>query len=132
MRFKPVAPVLLFEAEEDIILEGIEFKKGQRVLTQNRPGALNEEFFSDAESFMPERWMKASKCPMHNMDAFTPFGAGPRYCPGRNLALLEIRMVISMLFKNFTIEMVTPRAEINEVMAFTMMSTEYKVRLKKR
>lgn len=132
MRFKPVAPVLLFEATADIELEGILFEKGQRILTQNRPGAKSDEFFTDALSIKPERWLKDSGCPVHNMDAFTPFGGGPRYCPGRNLAILEIRMVISMLFKNFDIEMVTPHEDINEIMAFTMMSSPFNVRLTKR
>lgn len=132
MRFKPVAPVLLFEATADIELEGILFKKGQRILTQNRPAALSDENFTDALSIKPERWLKSGKCPVHNTDAFTPFGGGPRYCPGRNLAILEIRMVISMLFKNFDIEMVTPHDGINEIMAFTMMSSPFKVKLSKR
>ena len=62
----------------------------------------------------------------------TVFGGGPRFCPGRNLAMLEIKMVISMLFKNFNIEMVTDHSDIREILAFTMMASDYKVRLTKR
>ena len=102
------------------------------VLTQYRHGALRDEYFTEAKSFKPERWLKESKCPVHNTDAFTPFGAGPRYCPGRNLAILEIKNVIAMLFKNFEIELVTPVEDVKEIMAFTMMASEYKVRLKPR
>ncbi len=132
MRFKPVAPVMLFQAQQDIELEEFFIKKGQKILTQYRSAALKDEYFTEAQSFKPERWLKESKCPVHSMDAFTPFGSGPRYCPGRNLAILEIRMVLSMLFKNFDIEMVTDHKEIKEVMAFTMMANDFKVRLKKR
>lgn len=32
-----------------------------------------------------------------------PFGAGPRMCPGRYLALAEIKMVMAMLLANFEI-----------------------------
>ncbi len=132
MRFKPVAPVMLFEATQDLEVEGYLFQKGQRILTQSRSAALKDEYFTKAGEFNPSRWMKESKCPVHNMDAFSPFGGGPRYCPGRNLALLEIRMVISMLFKNFEIEMVTPHEDVPEIMAFTMMAGDYMVRLKPR
>ncbi|MBL4861560.1 MAG: cytochrome P450 [Crocinitomicaceae bacterium] len=66
------------------------------------------------------------------MDAFTPFGGGPRFCPGKNLAILEIRMVLSMLFKNFNIEMVTDHKDVHEIMAFVMMSSGFKVRLTPR
>jgi len=132
MRFKPVAPILLFQAAKDTEIEGVHFKKGQKVLTQSRVSAMKDEFFTDAKSFNPDRWLKESKCPMHNMDAFSPFGGGPRYCPGKNLAVLQIQMVISMLMKNFDIEMVTDHENISEVMAFTMMSSRFNVRLTRR
>lgn len=132
MRFKPVAPIQLFEATQDIEIEDLFIHKGQRILINWRAEALKDKNFTDAHSFNPTRWLKASRCPVHNMDAFTPFGAGPRYCPGRNLALLEIRMVLSMLYKNFEIEMITDHKDVTEIMAFTMMAGEYRVRLKKR
>lgn len=132
MRFKPVAPILLYQAIVDIEIEGYKIEKGQRILTQNRPGALSDTYFSEARSYIPERWMKESKCPVHDTEAFSPFGGGPRFCPGRNLAILEIRMVISMLMKNFDFEMATNNKDVNEVMAFVMMSSGYKVKLKRR
>ncbi len=131
LRFKPVAPILLHEAIDDIVLEGFFIQKGQKVMTQYRHGALLDRYFTEAKTFKPERWLKGSECPVHNTDAFTPFGAGPRYCPGRNLALLEIRAVISMLYKNFEVEL-APGERVEEVMAFTMMASSLKVRLKNR
>ena len=132
LRFKPVAPIILHEAIQDIEIEGYEFKKGQKVLTQYRHGALRDQYFTDAKEFKPERWLKESRCPVHDMDAFSPFGGGPRYCPGRNLAILEVRGVIAMLFKNFEIELVTPHEEVQEIMAFTLMNSDYEVILRHR
>src|SRR5690606_11189593 len=124
--------IVLNEPTEDIEIDGYLFKKGHRLIMQTRIGALKDEYFTEANQFNPNRWMAASRCPVHNTDAFMPFGAGPRFCPGRNLALLEMKMVLSMLYKNFTVEMVTPHNEISEKLAFTMMSSNYKVRLKSR
>jgi cytochrome P450 len=135
MRVKPVAPLILNEPLEDIEINGYLFKKGARILVQSRYAAIQDEHFSDGTDFMPERWIKEerSKCPMnHNTKAYIPFGGGPRFCPGKNLAMLEMQLVLSMLFKNFTVELVTPKGEVKEVMAFTMMPSSYKVRLKKR
>lgn len=132
MRFKPVAPGMLFQATRDVAIEEFQFVKGQKVIIQTRAAAVKEENFTEAKSFNPDRWLKESRCPMHNTDAFSPFGGGARYCPGRNLAMLEIKMVISMLFKNFNIEMVTDHSDIREILAFTMMASDYKVRLSKR
>lgn len=132
MRFKPVAPILLYQVMEDMEIEGLKIPEGQRILTQYRHGAMQDAYFSDAYTFLPERWMKESKCPVHNTDAFSAFGGGPRYCPGRNLAVLEVRMVMSMLVKNFDIELVTDAEDVPEIMAFTMMAGGYKVKLKMR
>lgn len=132
MRLKPVAPIVLNEPTEDIEIDGYFFEKGHRLVMQTRIGALKDDYFTEANQFNPKRWIAASRCPVHNTDAFMPFGAGPRFCPGRNLALLEMKMVLSMLYKNFTVEMVTPHADITEELAFTMMSSQYYVKLKKR
>lgn len=132
MRFKPVAPITLFEATKDIEVEEFLFKKGQRLLVQWLHSAQKDENFTNAKDFNPDRWLKESKCPVHNMDGFAPFGGGPRYCPGKNLALLEIRMVLSMLLRNFDIEMITPHDEIPEIMAFTMMAGPYQFKLTPR
>jgi hypothetical protein len=32
-----------------------------------------------------------------------PFGSGPRVCPGRSLALLEIQVVLALLYKNLDV-----------------------------
>ena len=53
----------------------------------------------------PERWLRSEATQgAHDTSAFLPFGTGPRFCPGRFLALLEIKGVISMLCRNFELE----------------------------
>jgi cytochrome P450 len=61
-----------------------------------------------------------------------PFGAGPRLCPGRYLAILEMKMVMAMLLSRFEIESVrTPDGgEAREHLAFTMSPAGLKLLLK--
>lgn len=131
MRLKPVAPLLLHDTLEETIIEGYQFNKGEKILNLLNHSAANEENFTNAKTFNPDRWLSRSKCPMHNVDASIPFGAGPRYCPGRNLAILEIKAVLSMLYKNFNVE-VLDKEKIHDIMAFTMMPSEFKVKLSRR
>jgi cytochrome P450 len=132
MRMCPVAPLLLFEPTSDVEIEGYAFKEGSLLLVQSRYAAMLEENFSDAKDFKPSRWLRESKCPVHNNESYIPFGGGPRFCPGKNLAILEIRLVLSMLLKNFDIEMITPHMDVKEIMAFTMMASDFKVKLTNR
>jgi cytochrome P450 len=61
-----------------------------------------------------------------------PFGAGPRFCPGRHLAMLEIRMVLGMLARNFEVYRAPGTEPPGELYAFTMMPSELFVRLRPR
>ncbi len=132
MRLKPVAPFLLFEALKDVEINGYLFEKGIRILTQSRYEAISDSNFTNATQFRPERWLEnLSKCPHHNTESFMPFGGGPRTCPGMNLAMLEMKLVLSLLFKNFTVTR-DSNIEVTEIMAFTMKPSEFTVKLKKR
>ncbi len=99
-------------------------------MIHSRHAAIQDVYFTNAKEFYPERWTKESKSPMHSMDAYITFGGGLRFCLGKNLALLEMKLVLSMLFKNFDVEMVTRHDDVKEIMAFTMMASDFKVRLK--
>jgi cytochrome P450 len=62
-----------------------------------------------------------------------PFGAGPRLCPGRYLAILEMKMVMAMLLGGFDIEQVTTPdgREAQEHLAFTMFPVGLRLKLTK-
>ncbi|KAL5511138.1 hypothetical protein ACEPAH_4353 [Sanghuangporus vaninii] len=53
-------------------------------------------------SFIPERWLDSSAGKFTtNASAFIPFAAGPGGCAGKNLALLEMRMVVAFMVQRF-------------------------------
>jgi cytochrome P450 len=135
MRIKPVAPLMLYEPLMDTELHGYSFKAGSRLLLETRYANMQDEYFAKANEFDPERWVDPpkGKCPMgHDTRGFIPFGSGPRFCPGKNLAMLEMKLVLSMLMKNFKVQLSTPKEDVKEVMAFTMMPTGFLVKLVRR
>lgn len=58
--------------------------------------------FSHPDAFWPDRWIIAENPELspeklvHNANAFLPFSFGPANCVGKNLALLEMRMVLCL------------------------------------
>ena len=60
------------------------------------------------------------------------FGAGPRFCPGRNLAILQIRMTLAMLCRNFDPVPTHPERPIAEKLSFTMMPPRLVLPMKRR
>mmetsp|Transcript_37820 Transcript_37820/g.92056 ORF Transcript_37820/g.92056 Transcript_37820/m.92056 type:complete len:222 (+) Transcript_37820:1138-1803(+) len=60
----------------------------------------------NADNFDPTRWLKHDGSSSYSSlepspTRFPTFGLGPRICPGRNLALLELKMTVAFLCCNF-------------------------------
>lgn len=132
MRMKAVTPMGYLEANEDTVLGGFAIPKGTAVFVLTRPPALDDANFRSAADFVPERWMskRESGRDGHNTRAFLAFGAGQRFCPGRYLATLEMKMVLAMLSRNFAFEPAEDPSLTKELFAFTMMPSRLKLRLK--
>ncbi|KLO12996.1 high nitrogen upregulated cytochrome P450 monooxygenase 2 [Schizopora paradoxa] len=65
----------------------------------------DSRYFSPSpDSFIPERWLReGADCKKYvtNVDAFVPFAGGFAGCVGKNLAILNLRMVIVVLVRKF-------------------------------
>jgi len=131
MRLKPVAPINVQEAVRDTVVGGIALPAGSLVMCLMRPAALDEHHFPSAQLFRPQRWLAGQSFTSAKRVAM-PFGAGPRICPGRYLALAEIKMVAAMLLGSFDIEAITTPGgtEPQERLALTMSPVGLLMRLR--
>ena len=132
MRLRPVAPLLLLEANSDRVIGDIAIPKGTWVAVLTRPSVLDQHNFAEPDQFRPERWLEQSNTTPHEKSAHMPFGSGPRICPGRSLALLEMKVLLAMLYHSFDVERIGRSADVSERFAFTMSPEGLRVRLKKR
>ncbi|QBR00362.1 cytochrome P450 [Paraburkholderia pallida] len=135
-RLRPVAAVHSFEPLEDVVLDGVALPKGTRMFFVARPAMVDAKNFVDPQRYDPWRWMRKGEhepqSGPHDVRAYLQFGAGPRVCPGRHLATVEMRLALSMLMNEFSIEMAIDPAKINEISQFTMVPDTMPVRLTKR
>ncbi|KLO18216.1 high nitrogen upregulated cytochrome P450 monooxygenase 1 [Schizopora paradoxa] len=73
----------------------------------------NPKYFAPhTDDFWPDRWLVSTSTTgvigeekVLNMNAFIPFSYGPQNCAGRNLARLEIRMIICLLLSQFEVSL---------------------------
>jgi cytochrome P450 len=63
--------------------------------------------YTEPETFRPERFLDEAP----GTDTWMPWGGGRRRCPGRHLALLEMRTVLRTVFEHLTIEPASARLE---------------------
>jgi cytochrome P450 len=130
MRLKPPAPYLPVEALEDTVVGDVQVPNGTLVWCVMRRHSVDDAFFPDAASFNPQRWLDENV----NKTVSMPFGSGPRTCPGRYLALLEIKVLLAMLLARFEVESVQAPGggEPAERMAFVMSPEALEMRLRVR
>jgi len=98
MRLWPISRNMYYEANVDTVLGDVAVPAGAVVFVLTAYESTRGRFV-DGTTFRPERWLRdgqPARGAGHDTRSFIPFGAGPRFCPGRNLALLEARMVLAM------------------------------------
>jgi cytochrome P450 len=137
MRLKPVAPQQAMQAQRDTTLGDVHVPADMVVIAVMRRDAVSERHMANGAAFEPARWL-ADGCPGEAASSAKrismPFGAGPRICPGRYLALLEIKLAMAVLLSNFDIEFVDtadgqpPR----EVLQLAMGPAGLRMRLRRR
>jgi cytochrome P450 len=137
MRLKPVAPQLPLQTLRDTVLGNVHLPVGTVVVNLMRVDSVSEAHVANAADFLPQRWLENAQADMVATSAkriSMPFGAGPRICPGRYLALLEMKMAMATLLGCFDILSVgtADGAEPIERMAFTMTPVGLQMRLKER
>lgn len=102
MRLKPVAPLLFLEGLEDEDICGYQIPKGTMITALLSTASFDSALFENPEEFDPHRW---SSMPAENLKKISrelmPFGGGPRLCPGRQLALTEMKIGLIEMIRQF-------------------------------
>jgi cytochrome P450 len=137
MRLKPVAPFMGLQPLRDTVIGDVQVPKGTLVLNLMRFDGVSEANVRNASGFAPERWLDERDA---QQDAgrlkrlSIPFGAGPRICPGRYLALLEIKLAMATLLNHFDVLGVgtTDGGPVRERMSFTMTPVGLRMRVQGR
>jgi cytochrome P450 len=131
MRLTPVVPITGLEPLADTEIEGVHIPAGTRLFLLHRYAGLHST--ERAEEFKPERWLEdEEELPVPDQKSFLTFGAGPRFCPGRNLAFLEAKTALGMIARNFEIELDPGAEPVTELLGFTMSPKGLRVRLRER
>ncbi|KAB1210415.1 hypothetical protein CJ030_MR6G007166 [Morella rubra] len=105
-RLHPVAPLLLpHEAREDCTVNGFHIPGKSRVMINAWAIGRDPSAWSDAEKFFPERFV-GNNIDLRGRDfQLIPFGSGRRGCPGMQLGLTAVRLVVAQLVHCFDWEL---------------------------
>lgn len=129
MRLKPVTPQLYLESNQDNEIAGYQVPKGTPIFVMLHANGFDPSLFESPQSFNPERWLGQQGSSFSKLQ---PFGGGARLCPGRALAMMEIKLGVHALFNQFDIEPLQKSEAVEEHFAFTMSPFGFKCKLTPR
>ncbi|KAF0555489.1 cytochrome P450 [Gigaspora margarita] len=73
----------------------------------------NSLYWKDPEKFNPDRFYDPQEIEKQHKFGFTMFGGGLRMCLGRNLAMIEMKILLASLYRKFDVELVDMKAPLN-------------------
>jgi cytochrome P450 len=118
LRLYPPAPALQRKAVRHTSLGGCPIKAGSLVIIglwniHRHPG-----FWSEPESFRPERFSEAPDSTRHRL-AWMPFGAGHRTCIGNHFAMIEGPLLLALIAQRYEMD-VPPGHTVEPEVAVTV------------
>ncbi|KAK0192825.1 cytochrome P450 monooxygenase [Armillaria mellea] len=89
-----------------------------------------EVWGDEIEEYRPERWFERDNALIQK--TFNPFSLGPRACVGRNLASLELQIIVSSILRRFDFVLEDPAAELPTREGFLRKPLKCRVGIKRR
>ncbi|XP_031132345.1 cytochrome P450 CYP736A12-like [Ipomoea triloba] len=102
LRLHLIVPLLVPHASiEDCIVDGFHIPKKSRIIVNTWAIARDPNVWSNPEEFIPERFNGCDIDYRGKHFEYLPFGSGRRSCPGMQLGITTVRLVVAQLIHCF-------------------------------
>lgn len=121
-------------AEEDVLPSGHRVKRKKRVLINfYAMGRMEEIWGKDCPEFKPERWISERGgfvyVPSHK---FAAFNTGPRTCLGKEMALIQLKVVAIAVLRGYRLQVVEGHSISPQLAIAAHIKQGLKVQVSKR
>lgn len=103
MRLYPAAAFVTREALQDIRIGKILVPKGVCIWTLIPTLHRDPDLWGpDANEFKPDRFINGVSKACKSPQGYIPFGLGTRLCLGKNFAMVQLKVLLSLIVSRFT------------------------------
>ena len=102
LRLHPAVPLLLpRECRENCEINGYEVPMKTKVIVNAWAIGRDPKYWTEPESFVPERFLSSSIDYKGPNFEYIPFGAGRRMCPGISFGIINVELPLALLLYHF-------------------------------
>jgi cytochrome P450 len=132
MRLRAVLPLGLPRVvpPEGMLVDGQWIEGNTTVSVSTYTIHRDSEYFSNPDEYRPERWLEPGAAVLQKV--FMAFQQGGRACLGRNIAYLELQMIIATLVRRYEFVLPTPDWELKTWETIMGHTGELPVKISKR
>ncbi|XP_016447078.1 cytochrome P450 71AU50 [Nicotiana tabacum] len=105
LRLHSAAPLLIHESIEDCVVDGFYVQKGSRIIVNVYAAQRDPNAWPEPDKFFPERFVESNVDLRGHDFQLLPFGSGRRSCPGMQLGIIIVRLVVAQLVHCFDWEL---------------------------
>ncbi|XP_066945976.1 cytochrome P450 4C1-like [Macrobrachium rosenbergii] len=111
LRIFPSVPFFGREVREDIVIGDFHIPADTSVTILTYRLHRDPKYFQNPEVFDPDRFLPENSRDRHPF-AYVPFSAGPRNCIGQKFAMMEEKVILSHVLRNFRVESQETRGQV--------------------
>ncbi|XP_050523282.1 cytochrome P450 4C1-like isoform X1 [Daktulosphaira vitifoliae] len=100
LRIRSSTPFTVRYIEEEISVGGYLLPAGSILLICIGNLHKSHLYYKDPEKFNPDNF-SPDECLSRHPNSFMPFGLGPRNCVGKRFAMIQMKVIISTLIRNY-------------------------------
>ncbi|XP_055608303.1 cytochrome P450 4d2-like [Uranotaenia lowii] len=128
LRLYTTVPLIGRKATGDLIIDQRAIPKGTSVMIMVQTMHHDPRLYPEPKRFDPDRFTDEAISRRHPF-SFIPFGAAPRLCVGQKYAMVELKLVLSMLLNKFKFFPCNPENRVQVKVSLTL-TTETGVNVK--
>lgn len=113
LRLYPPVPMMVREARCPVRFRDRDVPTGAQMVLSPWHLHRHTRLWDDPDGFDPARWQTENGRACQR-DAFIPFSAGPRVCPGAGFAMVEGPLLLSMILRRYRVRPVEGREPVPE------------------
>ncbi|TDH16388.1 hypothetical protein EPR50_G00019250 [Perca flavescens] len=111
LRLFPSVPFFARSIGQDCHINGFKVPKGANAIIITYSLHRDPRYFPNPEEFRPERFLPENSVGRPPY-AYIPFSAGLRNCIGQRFALMEEKVILASILRNFSVEACQTREEL--------------------